>query len=126
MDNIKLPKITSVMLNVTHACNLRCRYCFVNQKPETMIYQTAKDTVHFLLNNCKENETPSINFFGGEPMLCWDSIIVPLTKYIREELKTPFDLSMTTNGTLLNEERIQFMKDNHIGMLFSIDGSQVT
>lgn len=125
-QNYKLPKITSAMLVLTHLCNLHCRYCFVNQKPETMTYQTAKDTVHFLLNNCKENEIPSINFFGGEPMLCWNSIIVPLTKYIREELKMPFDLSMTTNGTLLNEERIQFMKDNRIGMLFSIDGDQGT
>lgn len=120
------PPITSVMLVLTHACNLRCRYCFVQQEPETMSLQTAKDAVRFLIDNCKDSAVPSINFFGGEPMLCWDSIIVPLTKYIREELKVPFQLSMTTNGTLLNFDRIAFMKHYNIGMLFSIDGDQAT
>lgn len=106
-------KITSVMLNVTHACNLRCVYCFVEKEPQTMTYDVARDTVDFLIANSKENgDTPSINFFGGEPMLCWDSIIVPLTNYIRKDLRIPFNLSITTNGTLLNDERIKFMKDN--------------
>ncbi len=119
---MEYPKITSVMLVLTHACNLRCRYCFVHKEPETMSYSTAKDAVDFVIANCEHGETPSINFFGGEPMLCWDSIIVPLTKYIREERNVPFQLSMTTNGTLLNAERIRFMREYRIGMLFSIDG----
>jgi len=120
------PPITSVMLVVTHACNLRCRYCFVQKEPETMTLQTAKDVVDFLIGNCQNDETPSINFFGGEPMMCWDNIIEPLTRYIREELKAPFHLSVTTNGTLLTPERLAFMKENQIGMLLSIDGDAKT
>lgn len=123
---MNLPKITHAMLVVTHSCNLRCRYCFVQQQPQTMSYETAKAAVHFLIENCADKEIPSINFFGGEPMLCWDSIIAPLTEYIREELAIPFHLSMTTNGTLLTKERIDFMKKYHINLLFSIDGDQIT
>ena len=119
-------KITSIMLNVTHSCNLRCRYCFVHQKSEIMTIQTAKEAANFVARNCQEGEVPSITFFGGEPTLCWDSIIVPLTHYIREELKIPYQLSITTNGTLLNQERIDFMKQHEIGMLFSIDGDAET
>lgn len=123
----ELPLITSVMLVVTHGCNLRCRYCFVDKKPEYMTYQTAYDAAQFLIRNAEESgKTPDINFFGGEPMLMWDEIIVPLTKYIREDYKRPFTLSMTTNGTLLNKSRIQFMKDNKIGFLLSVDGGQTT
>lgn len=122
-----LPKITSAMLILTHACNLQCRYCFVHQEPCHMTYETALDAAKFLIANAEEvNQTPSINFFGGEPMLMWDSIIVPLTNWIRQEYKKPFQLSMTTNGTLLNEERIKFMKDNSIGLLLSIDGAKET
>jgi sulfatase maturation enzyme AslB (radical SAM superfamily) len=92
-----------------------------------MTYETALDATKFLIANAEEvNQTPSINFFGGEPMLMWDKIIVPLTNWIRKEYKKPFQLSMTTNGTLLNEERIKFMKDNGIGMLLSIDGAKET
>ena len=122
-----LPKITSTMLVLTHACNLRCRYCFVAKEPQHMTYETAKASAEFLIKNAEEcGQTPSINFFGGEPMLMWDSIIVPLTNWIRNEYKKPFSLGITTNGTLLNDERIKFLKDNGIGMLFSIDGAKET
>lgn len=122
-----LPLISSVMLVLTHACNLRCRYCFVAKKPEYMTYETALDTARFLIRNAEASgKTPDINFFGGEPMLMWDSIIVPLTNWIRQEYGKPFTLSMTTNGTLLNKSRIQFMKDNKIGFLLSMDGGQET
>ena len=124
---MNLPKISSAMLILTHACNLQCRYCFVHQEPCHMTYDTALDAAKFLIANAEEvNQTPSINFFGGEPMLMWDSIIVPLTNWIRQEYKRPFQLSMTTNGTLLSEERIKFMKDNSIGLLLSIDGAKET
>lgn len=118
--------IKSMMLVLTHSCNLHCRYCFVSQKNETMSLQTAKNAIDFLIKNCKKEWVPSINFFGGEPTLCWDSIIVPITKYIREDLKIPFNIGMTSNCTLLNEERLKFMKKNKINLLFSIDGDQET
>ncbi len=122
-----LPKITSAMLVVTHACNLACRYCFVHQEPCHMSFEAALDAAKFLAVNAEESgQTPSVNFFGGEPMLMWDSIIVPLTEWIRKEYGKPFQLSVTTNGTLLTPERITYMKENHIGMLLSIDGREET
>lgn len=122
-----LQKISSAMLILTHACNLECRYCFVQQEPCHMTLDTAMDAAKFLIKNAEESgTTPSINFFGGEPMLMWDSIIVPLTEWIRNEYKKPFKLGMTTNGTLLNEERIAYMKKNNFGLLFSIDGAKET
>lgn len=122
-----LPKITSAMLILTHACNLACRYCFVHQEPCHMTLETAMDATKFLIANAEEaGETPNINFFGGEPTIMWDSIIVPLTEWIRQEYRKPFTLAMTTNGTLLNDERIRFMKENKIGILFSIDGAKET
>ena len=124
---MSLPKISSAMLVLTHACNLRCRYCFVHQDPCHMTFETAKASAEFLIKNAEESgTTPSINYFGGEPMLMWDSIIVPLTNWIRQEYNKPFSLGITTNATLLNEERIKFLKDNEISMLFSIDGAKET
>lgn len=122
-----LPKITSAMLIVTHACNLACRYCFVHQEPSRMTYDTAKRAAQFLLDNAEgTNDIPSINFFGGEPLLMWDSIIKPLTLRLREEVKKPFELSMTSNGILLDDKKIDFMKQHGIGLLFSLDGAKAT
>lgn len=124
---MSLPKITSAMLILTHACPLACKYCFVHQEPSHMTYATAKSATEFLIANAEEQgDVPVINFFGGEPMVMWNEIIVPLTNWIRQEYKKPFNLSITTNGVLLNDERISFLKKNGINMLFSIDGAKAT
>ncbi len=119
----------NVCLNLTDSCNLACKYCFVQQKPHFMTLDTAKKAVDFMVNNFKKAEELgygqkeiNLTYFGGEPTLCWDSIIIPLTKYIKENYKDIFSLNMTTNGTLLNEERIKFLKDNEIHILLSCDG----
>jgi uncharacterized protein len=121
------PKITSAFFILTNQCNLACKYCFVNQNVERMSYQTALDATNFLIENSKETGyTPNITFFGGEPLLEWDSVIVPLTKYIRNEYKQQFNLSITSNCVLMTEDKLQFMKENDIGLLFSIDGDKET
>lgn len=42
-----LPKIYSAFLNLTNACNLACRYCFVEQHPDMISLQVAKDAADF-------------------------------------------------------------------------------
>lgn len=122
-----LPLITSAMLVVTHRCNLKCRYCFVSQCNSDMSYETALKAANFLIANAERcGDKPNITFFGGEPMLRWDDLVVPLVKYIREEYGKPFTVSITSNCTLLTEEKIDFMKKYQVGLLFSIDGDKET
>ena len=122
-----LPLIDSVFMILTERCNLKCSYCFVHQNPREMTLDVALDTVDFLIKNSKiTGNTPSINFFGGEPLLKWKEIIVPVVDYIRKEKKVPFNLSMTSNGVLLTREKLEYMKENQIGLLFSIDGDKET
>lgn len=126
-SNVELPKIIGGFLNLTQRCNLKCKYCFVTQHPSDMSYQVAKDAADFYAKNAAEsNDKASITFFGGEPLLKWDDIIVPLTEYIRETYGDSFKLSITTNGVLLDKNKLEFMKKNGIGFLFSIDGNKKT
>lgn len=126
MSKIVLPKICGGFLNLTQKCNLACRYCFVKQQPLEMTYQTAKDAADFYAKNALEElVVPEITFFGGEPMLRYDDIIKPLVEYIRATY-ADYNLSMTTNGTLLDEEKLKFLKDNDVGIMVSIDGDQET
>ena len=123
----ELPKIIGGFLNLTQRCNLKCKYCFVVQQPKEMTFQVAKDAADFFANNAKTTkQMPSINYFGGEPLLKWDDIIVPLTEYIRDKYGMNFRLGITTNGILLDEEKLEFMKKYGIGFLFSIDGNKKT
>ena len=122
---MEFPKITSAFLNLTNACNLACRYCFVKQSPDYMSCRTAQDAADFLAANAGD-APPSINYFGGEPLMCWDSVIVPLTGYIRARYGERFRLSMTSNCVLMTEDKLRFMKENKIGLLFSMDGDRAT
>lgn len=124
--------LTNICLNLTDACNLECKYCFVEQHPHFMSYDVALKAVNFILENLEKknkkfnsNERCNLTYFGGEPTLMWDEIIVPLTKYIREN-NYPIDLNMTTNGTLLNKERIEFLKEFDVPILLSFDGAEET
>lgn len=126
-DINSLPKITDAFLILTQTCNLKCKYCFVVQKPKNMTYKIALDSADFVARNAKEKGVkPSINYFGGEPLIKWDEIIVPLTLYIREKYGDNFGLSMTTNGVLLDLEKLEFMKKYNIGFMVSIDGDKCT
>ena len=100
-----------------------------------MTLETAKDAVSWLVSNlhwkkehgfAKEYDKVSINYFGGEPTLLWDEIIVPLTRWSFETYPKEVGFGITTNGTLLNEERIKFLYAYGIGPLLSIDGAPKT
>lgn len=127
MSQVKLPLLTSAMLVVTHRCCMACRYCFVQQENCDMTYETAVKAAHFLIENGKAaKNTPNITFFGGEPLLMWDDIIKPLVLYVRNELQTPFSFSITTNGALITDEILDFLKEYRVSIHLSIDGDKET
>ena len=104
--------ITKICLNITEMCQCACPFCFAEYHPHRISYQVAKDAADWIIKNSElTGEVGSIGFFGGEPLLEWDTIIVPLTKYIKDErgLKD-FELGVTTNCLLLDEEKLKFMK----------------
>lgn len=124
------------VLNLTDNCNLACHYCFINQHPHNMPFQIAKDTIDWLQANYEfrvtkelspaSTDMPGIVLFGGEPVLVWDELVEPIIKYIRSKYKSKFKISMTTNSTLLNKERIDFLFSNGVSLMTSMDGDKPT
>lgn len=124
----------NIHLNLTDDCNLRCKYCFVHHKPNYMSLDVALKAVDWLYENYlyhKKHNTLleytkdgkcNIQFFGGEPMLCYENIIKPVVEYCNQKYPLIFNYGITTNGTLLNKEKIDFLKKNNFSILFSIDG----
>lgn len=114
----------TMMLSLTDNCNLSCPYCFVKQKPNYMTFEIAEQALQYLKNNCKKRgmdltvNKPPVNFFGGEPLLCYDTIIKPLV----EKYHNDFSFGITTNGVLLNEDIVDFFYKYNVQILFSFDG----
>lgn len=122
---MSLPKISGGMINLTQRCNLACKYCFVCQQPKDATLQVVLDAIDFFARNA-DSAYPSVNFFGGEPMLKYEEIIVPAAKYIRKTYGEHYGISLTTNGTLLTRDVMEFFRAHDVGMLFSIDGDRET
>lgn len=122
-----LPKISNIYLITTHSCNLACRYCFVHQGKLEMPLQVAFDAIDFLVANNPPETSSTVYFFGGEPLLKWNDLIVPTVLYTKRKYPNrKIHFSLTTNSVLLDDEKIKFICDNNIYVLTSIDGNNET
>jgi len=140
---IKRSGIRHLELMVTHACNMRCRYCYGSLSADGwqeaphlygandsgMSLETAIKGVDYLFEASGRLTDLSVIFFGGEPLL-----ELPLMKkvaaHVREkeaETGKKADLSLSTNALLLRDKRvIDFLMKQKVGCQISIDGPKET
>lgn len=109
----------NIVLGLTARCNLSCPYCFVDQHNSDMSLETCFNGIEFALKNSKrENTTSQVIFFGGEPLLKFDELIVPSVEKFHKEV----EFGITTNGVLLDEDKVDFFNQYNIHPLLSFDG----
>lgn len=125
-----------VTLHLTNACNLACGYCYECHRKDYMTAGTARKAVLLAAGNGRPscgvlaagNRQPScgVIFFGGEPLLCRDVIYgtVAACRKMEHDLNTRFHFKITTNGTLLDREFLDYSRENHILIALSHDGTK--
>ncbi|MBO8159641.1 thioether cross-link-forming SCIFF peptide maturase [Thermosyntropha sp.] len=126
-------RIKALCLNVAHVCNMKCRYCFAGQgnfggKPSLMSKDTGKKALDFLVQRSGNIRNLEVDFFGGEPLLNFE-VVKSLIAYGRElEKKTgkKFNFTLTTNAVLLNEKILDYLVDENISLILSLDGRKET
>lgn len=120
--------IKRITLHISNDCNLRCKYCFggggnYKQKRNLMTEQTAIEFVDFCVEQFERVE--KIVFFGGEPMLNLRGmeIVCNRFKYYKKEGKIAVlpIFVIITNGTILTNKMLAFIKREISGMTISID-----
>ncbi len=123
-DPVIKVNITSAALNLAQGCNLRCTYCFAGDgdygNKTMMTFETAKKSLQLLAAG---KDRFHIAFFGGEPLLNFKTLkeVVSWTKTEPQH----YTYSITTNGTLLSEDKLQFLKEHRFSMNLSYDGKGV-
>lgn len=113
-----------MILFTTRACNLRCAYCYVNKtNGRNMTDETANASVDFLFNNSKDG-FHTLSFFGGEPLVNFPLIVrcVERAEAVARERNKRIRYKIATNGTLINDEIIAFLKKHKFMVELSIDG----
>ena len=122
--------IYSVSLNVAQICNMKCIYCYGDGgeygNKTVMDFDTAKRSVDFIIENSGVKNKIFICFFGGEPLLNFALIkeIVKYSKMAGEKNGKRIYFSITTNGTLLNDNINSFLYSNNMSVTISFDGDK--
>ena len=121
--------IKAVCLNIIHACNLRCKYCFAdegeyNGHKGVMSVETAKKAIDYVVKRSGPRRNIEIDLFGGEPTMIMDTIkeIIAYAREHEKEWKKNIRFTMTTNATLLNDEMMEFMDKEMGNIILSLDG----
>ncbi|MGN0642954.1 MAG: thioether cross-link-forming SCIFF peptide maturase [Huintestinicola sp.] len=121
--------VKAMCLLVAMDCNLRCEYCFASTGDyslgrKVMSFETGKAALDFLLENSGDRENLEVDFFGGEPLMNWD-VVKRLVEYGRSkeaEYKKHFRFTITTNGMLLDDEKMDFINKEMSNVVMSVDG----
>ena len=126
-----------LIFEITEQCNLRCKYCIYSDKypyhrnysKKIMTFEIAKKAIdlymYYFIKMFQYNpkKRPTFTFYGGEPLLEF-KLITKIVEYVIKKYSF-YDpmFNITTNGTLLSSEVIQYIakvKDFYISI--SLDG----
>lgn len=123
----------SLCLMVTHGCNFRCSYCFEKEKEQDftmdiMSLDVGKKSLELIAKLSQNRVNIEVDFFGGEPLLVFDVVkeIILHGRELEKRLNKRFWFSLTTNASLLNKTIIDFLKEENVSLILSIDGNQQT
>lgn len=119
-EEYKVRDLYSIYLNMTKECNLKCTYCYAEERIESNYnYLTYEDYTRLI------DELPGItsravdiSFTGGEPLLN------PITKNVAKYAKSHNCYTrLLTNGTLINKNNISELVNSFDFFKISLDGS---
>lgn len=115
-------------INPTLNCNFSCWYCYETHKKQYMTPSVINSIMKFIERTVCRSDIKQfeLDWFGGEPLLCYETIMKPICKYAKElcdRENVKLLTTITTNGYLLNRKMIDFFKDiNMQSFQITLDG----
>jgi len=111
-----------VTLVLTHECNLSCTYCYMGDHfRKEMDWSMAERSLDLAFEGFGPVD---VGFFGGEPLIKFDMLVRVSEAAIARAEKEERDLrlAVTTNGTLLTQERAKKLAELGVEVTLSLDG----
>ncbi|MZQ98465.1 MAG: thioether cross-link-forming SCIFF peptide maturase [Acidaminobacter sp.] len=125
----KQPIIKALCLHVAHDCNIRCKYCFASQgdfhgERLLMPLETGKRAFDFLVAHSGNRRNLEVDFFGGEPLMNFEVVkaLVAYGRSLEAANNKHFRFTITTNGILLDDDKIAYINEHMDNVVLSIDG----
>ena len=117
-------------INPSMNCNFKCWYCYETHVKGSSLNETMIDSINKFCTVTFQKDTLkhfTLSFFGGEPLLYFKRDVQPIiTHFIKEAAttKVTYDIGFTTNGYLINQDFIDYFKNNRItcALQITLDG----
>ena len=112
------------MLMITHACNLKCSYCYETHKQNAyMTIDLAKDIIlkeAKMIEKSDQFDEIQIDFMGGEPLMNF-SLIKDVVEWLESgAINVPWVCFASTNATLINKDIRAWLKEHKKYMILGI------
>lgn len=119
-------KSLSTWFHINNSCNLGCDYCFVNKDNSKMTREVMTQSLDRIYTTAilRDLTSVTVKFAGGEPTLSVNDILW-CYDYLTEKFKETnvrLHFAILSNGTILNEKLIDFLKKDNVGISISLDG----
>ena len=132
LEDVVEPSPQSISLNVSSSCNLSCSYCyaargsFQGAQTDPMQWEVARAAIDKLLGGADPESPITVGFLGGEPFVNRRLIHRAVEYAAMEGSKRELDVrfSVTTNGTLLNEDDVGLLRKHCFAVTVSVDGGE--
>lgn len=102
-------KIDFAWIELTNKCNLKCIHCYNEQGTIPKTTLTLQDLKH-VIDELKKNGVKKVQLIGGEPFVLSKKILFEMIDYVALHME---DFEVFTNGTLINESDLIYLKDKY-------------
>jgi uncharacterized protein len=115
-------KLANLAFIITDDCNYNCSYCQIKKEKKYMKPSTLEKAVAYFYPHLREDGY--ITFYGGEPTLALENIkyAVSLFQEKNRRGRKKLKFSLTTNGSLLTDETLDYFNRHHFFLMLSFDG----
>lgn len=122
--------LSKFFVHVNNFCNLKCSYCYEEDLPYDQIIEKSlpdkriEEACRFIKMSSSGSESVHVTFFGGEPFLSFPKVV----RFYHDIKNTLGDKRLTaaivTNGTIMREQHLTFLKENKVDVMVSFDGTR--
>ena len=124
---VSVESFCTLHLLLNEKCNFHCKYCYSAEgrsSAELTMEQIELMLDYFLSGDRRAVKNRTVMFMGGgEPMLSWP-LVQTATLYaeqVAKEQGITLHLSLTTNGSIMDEQMLDFLKEHQFTVQISFE-----
>jgi len=114
---------------ITNLCNLKCDYCIARDLPgPPMNAEVGRKVIDMFVYLAEGATTADFIFTGGEPLTEFEVLkeLIEYAQKLTDDVGIQANFILKTNGTILNQDILNFLRSKPVTVVVSLDGTSVS